>query len=78
MPTFEEVLNLAKCLPLSDQVRLSAALKESLPRSIEVEGTDELIPADEIAESEAALQAYWTKQDTGLSSEALKQRLFGG
>ena len=40
-------------------------------------GTDEVISAEEIAESEAALQDYRTGQDSGVTSTALKQHLFG-
>lgn len=78
MPTYEEVLNLAKRLPLSDQARLSEALSVNLPQPVEVEGTDEIISAEEISESDAALQEYWTGRDTGMTSAALKQKLFGG
>lgn len=78
MPTYEEVLNLAKRLPLNDQARLLEALLMSLPQPVEVEGTDEIIPASEISDSEAALQDYWSGQDPGMTSAALKQKLFGG
>jgi hypothetical protein len=78
MPTYEEVLNLAKCLPLTDQARLLEALSTSLPHPVEVEGTDEMISAEEIFESEAALQEYWAGRDSGMTSAALKQKLFGG
>ncbi len=78
MPTYEEVLNLAKRLPLHDQTRLLEALSVSLPDFVEVEGTDEIISAAEIAESEAALKDYWAGRDPGISSIALKQKLFGG
>lgn len=77
MPTYEEVLSLAKRLSLPDQARLLEALAVSLPHSVEVEGTDEVISAAEISESEAALQDYWEGRDTGLTSAALKQKLFG-
>jgi hypothetical protein len=78
MPTYEEVLNLAKRLPLTDQARLLEALSVSLPQPVEVEGTDEIIAAAEIAESEAALQEYWAGRDRGMTSADLKQKLFGG
>lgn len=85
MPTYEEVLSLAKRLPLTDQVRLREALtKVSLPAipesstAIEVEGTDETIPAEEILESDAALQDYRAGRDAGMTPKALKQKLFGG
>jgi hypothetical protein len=51
MPSYEEVLTLAKHLPLADQARLLEALSASLPHSVEVEGTDEIIPATEITAS---------------------------
>jgi len=78
MPTYEEVLNLAKRLPLTDQARLLKDLSVSLLHPVEVEGTDEIISAEEISESEAALQEYWAGRDPGMTSAALKQKLFGG
>lgn len=78
MPTYEEVLNLAKCLPLADQVRLLEALSVSLPYAVEVEGIDEIVSAEEVSESEAALQEYRAGRDPGMTSTALKQKLFGG
>ncbi len=78
MLTYEEVLSLAKRLPLTDQARLLEALSVSLPDSVEVKGTDEMISAAEISESEAALQEYWVGRDSGMTSIALKQKLFGG
>jgi len=78
MPTYEEVLNLAKRLPIRDQARLREALSASLPHPIQVEGTDEVISAAEVAESDAALQDYWAGRDLGITSVALKQKLFGG
>lgn len=77
MPTYEEVLSLAKCLSQAEQVRLLGELT-TIVHPVEVEGTDEIIPTEEIAESEAALQAYQTRRDLGMSAETLKQRLFGG
>jgi len=77
MPTYEEVLSLAKRLSQSDQARLLGELV-ALVQPVEVEGTDEIISADEIAESNAALQAYQAGREPGISSDALKQLLFGG
>lgn len=76
MPTYEEVLNLATRLPLTDQARLLKALSANLPHSVEVTGTDETVSAEEIFESEAALQDYWTGRDKGMTATALKQKLF--
>jgi hypothetical protein len=78
MPTYEEVLNLAQLLPLTDQARLLEALSVSLPNPVAVEGTNEIISTEELAESEAALQEYRAGRDTGITSAALKQKLFGG
>jgi len=78
MPTYEEVLILVKQLPLMDQARLLESLSVSLPSPVEVEGTEEIVSAEEIAESEAALQDYWAGQDPGMTSADLKQKLFGG
>jgi hypothetical protein len=78
MSTYEEVLNLAKRLLFTNQARLLEALSVSLPHPVEVEGTDEIISAAEISESEAALQEYWAERDTGMTSATLKQKLFGG
>jgi hypothetical protein len=77
MPTYEDVLSLAKCLSPSDQVRLLGELA-ALIQPVEVEDSDEVIPADEIAVSEAALLAYRTGHDPGVSSVDIKQRLFEG
>lgn len=78
MSTYEEVLNLAKCLTISDQARLLEALSIHLPQIVNVEGADEVISAEEIAESEAGLQDYWAKRDPGITRAALKEKLFGG
>jgi hypothetical protein len=78
MPTYEEVLSLAKRLSLGDQLRLLEALAALSLGSVVVEGTDEVISAEEILDSEAALQDYWAGRDTGITSAALKQKLFGG
>jgi hypothetical protein len=78
MPTYEEVLDLAKCLALSDQARLLKALAINLPQPVKLEGTDEVISTEEIAESEAGIQDYWAKRDPGIAGAALKEKLFGG
>jgi hypothetical protein len=78
MPTYEEVLSLAKRLSYEEQTRLREALSGIDYPPVEVEGADEIISGEEIAESEMALQDYLSGCDTGISSEALKQQLFGG
>lgn len=45
---------------------------------VEVEGTDEIISALEISESDSALRDYWAGRDSGILSAALKQKLLGG
>lgn len=39
---------------------------------------DETSSLEEIAESEAAVQEYWAGRDSGITSTALKHKLFGG
>lgn len=78
MPTSEEVLALAKRLPVSDQARLQQALSANMIEPIEVEGTDEVISVEKIAESEAAWQNYQAGRDAGMTAAELKQKLFGG
>jgi hypothetical protein len=76
MPTYEEIFKLAQNLSYSDRVRLSEELGVPVS-SVQVEGSDEVIPANEVAESQAALDNYRKGLDTGISSSALKQKLFG-
>jgi hypothetical protein len=76
-PTYEEVLDLAQKLNLDDQVQLWKVLSQLIYPSAPVEGSDEVISPDEIAESEAAFQDYLMKRDRGLSSKELKQQLLG-
>ena len=77
MPTYEEVLSLVQRLTPTDRIRLLEALTELVGIPVEVEGDDEIIPSEEIAESEAAWQDYLAGRDSGLSSEELKLKLFG-
>ncbi|NJP08943.1 MAG: hypothetical protein HC866_05185 [Leptolyngbyaceae cyanobacterium RU_5_1] len=77
MPTYNEVLTLVQRLSYEDQTRLLKELRLLVYAPVAVEGTDEMVSAEEIAESEAALQDYRSGRDLGLSSEALKQKLFG-
>ncbi|MBD2325389.1 hypothetical protein [Alkalinema sp. FACHB-956] len=78
MPTYEEVFNLAKSLPLVDQARLMKALSAQFSDFVEVDETEELVSAAELAESEAALQDYWAGRDPGITAVDLKRKLFGG
>ncbi|AFZ13275.1 hypothetical protein Cri9333_2408 [Crinalium epipsammum PCC 9333] len=77
MPTYNEVLNQVQSLPSKDQIRLLEELKKIVYHPVEVEGDDEVISVEEIAESEAALQDYLAGRDSGISSKELKSKLFG-
>jgi hypothetical protein len=75
MSSYQEILSLAQRLTSNEQIQLIEALTALIHPSIEVEGSDELIPADEIAESEAALQNYWAGSDRGLSAAETRRYL---
>ncbi|MBE9100166.1 hypothetical protein [Vacuolonema iberomarrocanum] len=77
MPTYEDVLNLAQMLDSKDQNRLLMDLAALVYDFAEVIDSDEVIPAETIAESELALQAYQSGKDPGLSADDLKHLLFG-
>ncbi|MFE1743864.1 hypothetical protein [Coleofasciculus sp. H7-2] len=77
MLTFEEVLSQVKRLTFAEQTKLLEALTALVRHPVEVEDDDETIPPEEIAESEAAWQDYLAGRDPGISSEDLKQKLFG-
>jgi hypothetical protein len=75
MSTYNQILDEVKSLTLTDQRRLLEELKKIVDRGVEVEGDDEVIPAEEIAQSEAALQDYLNGRDRGISSKELKAKL---
>jgi hypothetical protein len=77
MSTYNQILDEVKSLTLTDQRRLLEELKKIVDRGVEVEDDDEVIPAEEIAQSEAALQDYLSGRDRGISSKELKAKLFG-
>jgi hypothetical protein len=77
MLTYNEVLNQVQQLSISEQLRLSEELKNLLNQGVEVEGDLEVIPAEEIAESEAAWQDYLAGRDRGNSLKELELELFG-
>jgi hypothetical protein len=77
MPIYEEVLSLVQRLTPAEQIRLLEALTALIHVAVEVEDDDEVIPPEEIAESEAAWQDYLAGRDPGVSSEELKLKLFG-
>ncbi|MCC3409540.1 MAG: hypothetical protein JGK17_29105 [Microcoleus sp. PH2017_10_PVI_O_A] len=51
--------------------------KQAGESSVEVEGDGEVISAEEIAESQAALADYFAGRDRGISSKKIKLKLFG-
>ncbi len=65
MSTYNQILDEVKSLTLTDQRRLLEELKKIVARGVEVEGDDEVIPAEEIAQS-----------DRGISSKELKSKLY--
>jgi hypothetical protein len=77
MPTYEEVLNLAKNLSPDEKSRLIEALKTLDYTATEVEESDEIISDREIEQSENAWQEYLAGIDTGVTSAEIKKKLFG-
>lgn len=77
MSTYNEVLNQVQSLPPKDQMRLLDELKKIVYHPVEVEGDDEVISPEEIAESEAALQDYLAGRDHGKSLLEIELELFG-
>ncbi len=75
MPTYNEVLTQVQRLALSDQLRLLEELRKIVHQGVEVEGDDEVVSAQEIAESQAALADYFAGRDRGISSKELKLKL---
>ncbi len=76
MFTYSKVLNQVKSLTLADQRWLLKELKKMIQLREEVAEDDEVISAEEIAESEAAWQDYHAGRDRGISSKELKLKLF--
>lgn len=72
MPTYNEVLTQVQSLALTDQLRLLEELRNIVHQGVEVEGDDEVVWAQEIAESQAALADYVAGRDRGISSKELK------
>ncbi|WP_013322916.1 hypothetical protein [Gloeothece verrucosa] len=63
-------------LTLTDKLRLLDELKALVSQPVEVEGDEEIISPQEIAQSDAAWQDYLTGRDLGVSSKELKRNLF--
>ncbi len=76
MSTYNQVLDEVKSLSLTEQRRLLEELKKIVDQGVEVEGDDEVIPAEEIAQSEAAWEDYLAGGDRGISSKELKSKLY--
>ena len=77
MQTYEEILTMVQKLNLDDRFRLLEDLRLLIYEPVMVIGTDEVIPVEVIAESDAALRDYQAGRDLGLASAALKKKLFG-
>ncbi|MEZ2226573.1 MAG: addiction module protein [Microcoleus sp.] len=77
MFTYSNVLNQVKSLTIADQLRLLEDLKKMIQLREEVAEDDEVISAEEIAESEAGWQDYQAGRDRGISSQEIKFKLFG-
>ncbi|MGL5061456.1 MAG: hypothetical protein ACRC62_15895 [Microcoleus sp.] len=77
MPTYNEVLTQVQRLALTDQIRLLDELRNIVDRGVEVEGDDDVISAEEIAQSQSAWSDYLAGRDRGISSQELKRKLFG-
>lgn len=77
MFTYSNVLNQVKSLTIADQLRLLEDLKKMIQLREEVAEDDEVISAEEIAESEAGWQDYQAGRDRGISSQEIKLKLFG-
>lgn len=72
MFTYSKVLNQVKNLTLADKRRLSEHLKKLIQLWEEVAEDDEVISAEEIADSEAAWEDYQAKRDRGYPPKNLR------
>ncbi|EPF18369.1 MAG: hypothetical protein EWV58_07875 [Microcystis aeruginosa Ma_MB_F_20061100_S19] len=77
MTTYYEILSQIENLPLTDKLRLLEDLKTIIKPTVVPKDDDEIIPAEELAESQAAWQDYLSGRDTGITSTELKYKLFG-
>ena len=77
MTTYYEILSQIENLPLTDKLRLLQGLKTIIKTTLAPKDDDEIIPAEELAESQAAWQDYLSGRDTGITSTELKYKLFG-
>ncbi|MFN9673124.1 MAG: hypothetical protein ACK552_11325 [Microcystis sp.] len=77
MTTYYEILSQIENLPLTDKLRLLEDLKTIIKPTVAPKDDDEIIPVEELAESQAAWQDYLSGRDTGITSTELKYKLFG-
>lgn len=75
MSTYPEILKEVQKMPITEQFKLFNTLKNSLSKYIETEDSEEIILAEEIAESEQAWREYITGKDKGINSQDLKKKL---
>ena len=74
MSAYPEILKEVQKMPLTEQFKLLNTLKNSLIKYVENED-EEIILAEEIAESEKAWQEYISGKDKGINSQDLKKKL---
>ena len=77
MTTYHEIISQVENLPFTDKLRLLEDLKILIKPLVAQKDDDEVIPAEELAESEAAWQDYLSGRDSGITSTELKRKLFG-
>ncbi|WP_241681885.1 hypothetical protein [Cyanobacterium aponinum] len=75
MSAYPEILKEVQKMPITEQFKLFNTLKNSLSKYIETEDSEEIILAEEIAESEQAWREYITGKDKGINSQDLKKKL---
>lgn len=73
MSAYPEILKEVQKMPITEQFKLFNTLKNSLSKYIETEDSEEIILAEEIAESEQAWREYITVKDKGINSQDLKK-----
>ncbi|WP_330204996.1 hypothetical protein [Cyanobacterium sp. Dongsha4] len=74
MSAYSEILKEVQKMPIPEQFKLLNTLKNSLSEYVENED-EEIILAEEIAESEIAWREYITGKDKGINSQDLKKKL---
>ena len=76
MAVYRDILHQVEQLNAEEQRQLLTDLTALVYPPVPVEGTDEVIPADAIAESEAAWQDYLAGRDPGMPLEAVELEQF--